>query len=299
MSRCVKLFLLAIPAIFRMANGAWAGDHDAWLSPEGAGMDFAVQGESSGDIQTEKGQLKLGIQVIANGDQTFRATAYHGGLPGDGWNREDVIYIYAAGIRGQAVTTLGAKPPEGAVVIFDGTSTDQLEDGATMTESNLLEHGFMSRPRFGDYVLHLEFMLSYMPSARGQERSNSGLYVQGRFEIQILDSFGLSGEDYECGGMYSVAKPAVNMCFPPLSWQTYDVDFTAARFNDAGEKIAKSRVTVRHNGVIIHDDVEVSEATPSNALPDGPEPGPVFIQDHGNPLRFRNIWGLETKPKDN
>jgi hypothetical protein len=121
------------------------------------------------------------------------------------------------------------------------------------------------------------------------------MYVHGRYEVQILDSFGLEGKDNECGGIYQIAEPDVNMCFPPLAWQTYDADFQAARYDDQGNKTANARLTVRHNGVVIHDDLELPRATPGR-YGEGPEPGPLFLQDHGNPVVFRNIWIVE-KPQ--
>lgn len=111
----------------------------------------------------------------------------------------------------------------------------------------------------------------------------------------MLDSFGLSGEQNECGGLYSVKKPDLNMCLPPLSWQTYDVDYTAAKYDDGGKLVKNPRVTIRHNGVIIHDDVELPGERNTTAAPigAGPQPGPVYLQDHGNPVRYRNIWVVE------
>jgi hypothetical protein len=137
--------------------------------------------------------------------------------------------------------------------------------------------------------LHIEFRTPFMPAARGQGRGNSGVYIQGRYECQVLDSFGLEGEDNECGGIYSISKPAVNMCFPPLSWQTYDIDFVAARYDGQGNKTKNARVTIKHNGVVIHKDLELTHGTPGRH-PEGPEPESIFLQDHGNPVVFRNIW---------
>ncbi len=143
--------------------------------------------------------------------------------------------------------------------------------------------------------MHLEFKLPYMPAARGQARGNSGCYLQGRYEVQILDSFGLEGKNNECGGIYEIKDPDVNMCLPPLAWQTYDIDYTAARYDASGGKTANARITVSHNGVVIHDNVELPRATRAAPVKEGPEPGPIYLQDHGNPVRFRNIWVVEKR----
>jgi hypothetical protein len=140
--------------------------------------------------------------------------------------------------------------------------------------------------------MHLEFRTPYMPQARGQGRGNSGVYIQGRYEVQVLDSFGLEGADNECGGLYKQRAPLVNMAFPPLAWQTYDIDFTAPRFDAAGKKTHNARITVRHNGVVVHNDVEITAKTGGGA-PEGREARPIKLQDHGNPVHYRNIWIVE------
>lgn len=186
--------------------------------------------------------------------------------------------------------TLGAKAPDGAVVLFDGSSVDNWQNGR-MTDDGLLMEGTTSKQTFGSYRLHLEFLLSFMPYGRGQGRANSGCYQQGRYEVQILDSFGLSGENNECGGVYKIAAPKVNMCFPPLSWQTYDIEFHAAVF-DGDQKTRNAWMTVKHNGVVIHDHLELPVGTAGGPLQEGAEDGPIFLQNHSNPIRFRNIWVL-------
>ena len=138
--------------------------------------------------------------------------------------------------------TLGQKPPKGAVVLFDGTNLDawqQADKPGRPAKWKLVPGGAMevrggniaTRRKFRDFFLHVEFRTPYMPQARGQGRGNSGVYLLGRYEVQVLDSYGLEGEDNECGGIYHMAKPLVNMCLPPLQWQTYDITFTAPRFN--------------------------------------------------------------------
>jgi len=212
--------------------------------------------------------------------------------------------------------TMGAEAPEGALVIFDGTNLDKFRAGARINEVPALQRpgggqqgqgpgqgqgqgqrrnqntlwaeaattAFEKKP----YKMHIEFMLSYMPQARGQARSNSGVYIDERYELQVLDSFGLEGADNECGGFYTFARPAVNMCFPPLTWQTYEIDFTPAQW-DGDRKTANARVTVKHNDVLIHENLELRNHTPGRRN-EGPEPLGLYLQGHGNRVQYRNIW---------
>ena len=188
--------------------------------------------------------------------------------------------------------TLGQEPPEGAVVLFNGTNLDWFP-GAKMNEpergpktlwAEAASKPFEKRP----YKMHVEFMLSYMPQAKGQARSNSGVYVDERYECQVLDSFGLEGENNECGGFYQMVKPKVNMCFPPLTWQTYDFDFTPAQW-DGNNKTANARVSLKHNGVQIYDNIELPKHTPGRK-DESPAPLGVYLQGHGNKVQYRNIW---------
>ncbi|MDZ4684595.1 MAG: DUF1080 domain-containing protein, partial [Planctomycetaceae bacterium] len=133
----------------------------------------------------------------------------------------------------------------------------------------------------------------FMPTPSGQQRPNSGGYLQGRYEVQILDSFGLEGKNNEAGGIYEISDPKLNMCLPPLAWQTFDIDFTAAKYDADGKKTADARITVRHNGVVVQKDVALPRGTRAAPVKEGPEPGPLYLQDHGNPIRFRNIWVVE------
>ena len=190
--------------------------------------------------------------------------------------------------------TLGQKPPPGAVLIYDGvngsTDTGKLVGGRT-TDDGLLMEGTTSKDSFGDALWHIEFRTPYQSRDRGQGRGNSGVYVQSAYEVQVLDSFGLKGENNECGGIYGVKAPLLNMCLPPLQWQTYDIEFSAPRFTD-GKKTANARMTVRHNGVVVQQDTEVPG--PTTAAPASKEQptGPLHLQQHGNPVRYRNVWVL-------
>jgi len=278
-----------------------ADDHGiTYDTPEAAQADpdFAVQGEYVKDGQ--------GIQVVALGDQKFLVVKHDKGLPGQSASTPlsseertlNELELLLAGFKkvNRASETLGKKPPAGAVVLFDGTEESLKKhwaEGARITEDGLLQEGVVSTDEFGDFSMHLEFRLPYMPAARGQARGNSGLYLQGLYEVQMLDSFGLKGEDNECGGIYKAAAPALNMCLPPLAWQTYDIDFTAAKFDSSGKKISDARATVKHNNVIIHDDVVIPQGTPGGTVStETGEPGPLFLQNHSNPVRYRNIWVL-------
>ncbi len=173
-------------------------------------------------------------------------------------------------------------------MLFDGSSADAWNGGKM--ENGLLMSDITSKQQFQSHSIHIEFRLPYQPEDRGQQRGNSGIYSQGRYEIQMLDSFGLEGKNNECGGIYSIKDPDVNMCLPPLTWQTYDVDFVAGQFNAQGEMTKKPRITVRHNGVLIHRDVELPKSTTAAPMKPGPEPGPIYLQGHGSPVRYRNIW---------
>jgi hypothetical protein len=198
--------------------------------------------------------------------------------------------------------TLGAKPPSGAVVLFNGENLNEwkysgnkpgpvkwkIVDKAMEVVPGI--GSIITKRDFADVKLHLEFRTPFMPEARGQGRGNSGVYLQGRYEVQVLDSYGLEGRDSECGGIYRVAQPLVNMCAPPMQWQTYDITFCSPRFDSTGKIIEDAHMTVEHNGVEIHDKVKVSKAT--TAAPGG-KPGGIYLQDLGIPVQYRNIWLVE------
>jgi hypothetical protein len=153
----------------------------------------------------------------------------------------------------------------------------------------------VTKRAFKDFKLHIEFRTPFMPEARGQGRGNSGVYLQNRYEIQVLDSYGLEPKDNECGGIYQVGAPLVNVCYPPGQWQTYDITFQAARFDGSGNKQKDAVVMVLHNGVTIHDQRPIPHPTGGALDSNVSEPGGVYLQDHGNLVQFRNIWLVEEK----
>ena len=328
----IPFFALSLAAlagcVTQFAHGAGG---EAFTDPAKAGPDFAVQGEYAGSINIQGQSVKVGLHVIAQGDGKFAGVGYHGGVPGDGWKKGDhrtrssgktengVTTLVAddgqyrvriengkataLNLNGEALgtldklerksPTLGAKPPAGAIVLFDGSNADHFP-GAKMTDDHLLKAGAIGKDEFTDYTLHIEFRTPFMPTSTGQGRGNSGVYLQNRYEVQVLDSFGLEGENNECGGLYSVNAPMINMCYPPLSWQTYDIEHQAARF-DGDKKTQNTKITIKHNGVTIYDHYEMPRNTPGGAETETPGRGPIMLQDHGNPVVFRNIWVVEKK----
>jgi len=271
----------------------------AFTDPANADADFSLQGEYSGRVveNAENGPRakKYGLQVVAQGGGEFLGKLYPGGLPGSGWDRkskrelsgrraengveltgDDLRVVLQDGrarlasVERQLVgqlekvhresPTLGKEPPEEAVVLFDGEETEYLK-GGEITEDGLLTEGVELTKLAQDFQLHLEFRLPYMPYARGQGRANSGVYLHKRYEVQILDSFGLEGEFNEAGALYREHKPLVNMCLPPLTWQTYDIAFQAPRFDENGNKTQNARITVLHNGVPVHRNLDLATAT--------------------------------------
>jgi len=326
----MKKITLALLLVLALAftSDALAAGGKAWTDAEKAAKeypDFKVQGEYKCDemaaqvVAIGKGKYRVtGLNALPGAkDAVKRMTVFEietkdGKIAGDNKTikvvegekmpdgasieiKDDVLTLSDPAGRVMKLKkfdrkspTLGAKPPKGAVVLFDGTSADQFKDGK-MTEDKLLQVGTQSKDKFKSHKIHLEFRTPFMPESSGQGRGNSGLYVQGCYEVQILDAFGNAPKDNETGGIYQVAVPVVNACLPPLKWQTYDVDFTAAEFKD-GKKVKNARITVLLNGVKIHDDVELPNRTGGSIQGESPDGGPIFLQNHSNPVNFRNIW---------
>jgi Domain of Unknown Function (DUF1080) len=199
-----------------------------------------------------------------------------------------------------------APPPKSALVLFDGTNLDAWTktDGKTPAAWKLADGGAMeaktgniiTEEKFdGSFKLHVEFRVPYMPDAKGQGRGNSGVYVQGRYEVQVLDSYGLDSKDDDCGAIYKVSKPLVNACKAPTVWQSYDIEFTAPKYAD-DKKVEPAVMTVHQNGVLIQDHVKINvDNTTAGLGGKTNEPGPIMLQDHGNPVQFRNIWIVKGK----
>ena len=230
-------------------------------------------------------------------------------LPGSKWRVHD-------GNRPQPpVVTPGktfGEPPSDAVVLFDGTDLSKwrsVRDGGPAGWK--VENGYMevvpgtgdiqTVEEFGDCQLHLEWMAEFPPKAEGQGRSNSGVFLMGRYEIQVLDCYqNTTYPDGITAAVYGQYPPLVNACKPPGEWQTYDIIWIAPRFE--GEKLVRpGYLTLIHNGVVVHYHTPVMGLTLHRRFPTyrpHPPVGPLRIQDHGFRVRFRNIWYRPLKGYD-
>ncbi|XXY53570.1 DUF1080 domain-containing protein [Sorangium sp. So ce269] len=195
----------------------------------------------------------------------------------------------------------------GAEVVFDGrdlrgfTARDGepagwiVEDGAMQVVPGTGD--VFSVARFEDALIHLEFQCPDMPHATGQARGNSGVFLQGRYEIQVLDSHGIAVPGTgDCGAVYGQIAPLSNACRPALSWQSYDIVFRAARTAGGREVVEPARLTLIHNGVVVHNNVTLRGPTQGATDDDVGAPGPLRLQDHGDPVRYKNIWLVRLAP---
>lgn len=283
--------------------------------------DFKVQGEYVGLMRQGADYRSMGLQVCALGKGEFSAQLFPGGLPGAGWDRSEPLTATGSWasegpvrlvgdslnitIEGETASVLGdvqgrmrktvrrsptmGKPaPQGATILFAGTLTDELKD-PQLSDDGLLLPGTQTTQLYGDFSMHIEFRTPYMPNSRGQQRGNSGVYIQRRYEVQILDSFGFELLPNGCAALYRQKPGDLNMSLPPLVWQTYDIYFKAAQWDDAGTKLANARISVFHNGVPVHLDREIVNKTGAGRQ-EAPEPGEILFQNHTDPVRFRNMW---------
>lgn len=189
----------------------------------------------------------------------------------------------------------GARPPANAVILFDGTDNGQLKN-LKVSPEGLMQIGSETKGAWQNFHLHAEFKTPFMPFAKGQARANSGFYLQKRYEVQVLDSFGLIPQFNDAAAIYRNKMPDLNMSFPPLSWQTYDIQFQAPLFDAQGTKIQNGRLTVWHNGIVVQNHVSLENKTGGGSK-EGPEALPILFQNHGNPVEFRNLWLVELAPQ--
>lgn len=194
-------------------------------------------------------------------------------------------------------------PPSDAIVLFDGKDLSQWENGENWDVQDGVavprKGGIQSKQHFGDCQVHVEWASPEEVKGEGQGRGNSGVYMMGKYEVQILDSYeNKTYFDGQCGTLYKQSPPMVNACRKPGEWQTYDIIFTAPQF-DGGELKTPAHMTVLHNGVVLHNHFTLQGSTAWHKPPSyqpHPPTGPIQLQFHGNPVRFRNIWVREIQP---
>ncbi len=255
------------------------------------------------------GRAKDGEISIAKTDWAGKLTAE----PWSGTITRDSLQIAAEGDKGgkaemkrveqKIPPTLGQKPPAGAVVLLpfeEGkvTNLDQWSNKEWICEPDGSIQAYRgdnrTKKEFGSFKLHLEFYVPFLPAMRAP-RGHSGVYLHNCYKIEILDSFGEPVTDMVCGAISGQKPPDVDVALPAAQWQTYDIDFKAPRFNEInGDQVRGALVTVLLNGVKIDDAFEVFGVT-GGALSLPNKRGPLRLQDHNDPVRFRNIWLVEEK----
>jgi hypothetical protein len=288
-------------------EGTWSEDEDvdpkvaAQVFPTGRDR-FTIRVVSKLDMRCPP---KVIVEVKQEGDTLkFDEQGYFGEIKPDGTftggkGRGRTTFEMKKVVRESP--TLGAAAPEGAIVLYDGSTLDAWQDP---TGWEALEGGILmvtptggdlkSKQSFKDAKLHIEFRTPYAPNFSGQQRGNSGVFLQDTYEVQVLDTFGLEGYYDECGGLYKVAAPKVNACRPPLQWQTYDIEFHAAKFDESGKLVEDPWMSVDHNGVRIHHEQPIPWITAWKEVernaPHTKDAGPIRLQAHNNYVQFRNIW---------
>ncbi|WP_435858019.1 family 16 glycoside hydrolase [Streptomyces umbrinus] len=274
-----------------------AGTYDVNLRYSNGPNPF--QGTKSLSLYTNGKKLRQ-VKLASTGDWDSWSTQTEPVVLRAGKNT--VSYSYDAGDTGHVNLDLLTVRPHGApVTLFDGSAASQSEwqhtDGRRLkwplTDEESMEvccGDIRTLDAYQDFKLHVEFRVPLLPpDVTGQDRGNSGIFIQDRYELQILDSYGDTSLDTnEAGAFYLKRAPDVNAARAPETWQTYDIVFRAARYDDSGSKTADARVTVVWNGEKVHDDIALDGPTASGRA-ETPAAGAIRLQDHGNKVRFRNI----------
>jgi Domain of Unknown Function (DUF1080)/Domain of unknown function (DUF3471) len=225
-------------------------------------------------------------------------------LPATRWRQHDIRRP-----RPQVVEPAGdpiaAQPGKDALVLFDGANLDAWQSSSGGPAGWNVADGYFetvpgggpieTRKKFGDVQLHVEWATPDPPRGKGQDRGNSGVFLMGQFEIQVLDSFRADTyADGQAGSIYGQYPPLFNASRPPGEWQSYDIAFRRPRFDDSGRLLEPARVTVFHNGILVQDNEEPFGRTSwlEWEAYEGRRGarGPVALQDHDHPVRYRNIW---------
>ncbi len=197
----------------------------------------------------------------------------------------------------------GVQAPSDAIVLFDGKNADEWQSADKSAAKWKVEAGaltvkegsgdVLTKKEFDDFQLHIEFRTPAVVKGDGQGRGNSGIFLQGLYELQVLDNYNnVTYSNGQAGSIYKQTMPLVNACLKPGEWQTYDVVYSAPKFNKDGMMVTPPYVTVIQNGVLVQNHTAIQGTTPYIGQPEWKAhgKGPIKLQDHGNPTSFRNIW---------
>jgi hypothetical protein len=324
----IIILLLFLFSAFERFSDEYISEEEAREFP---GYEF--MGEYTGDVSFNGGdEYTASLQVAVYGENSFRGLFIAGQLPGvtDQAIGEDQMFEVQGELEGESLIiegnhplrfrysdgqfeainneneirgylervirtspAMGMSPPENAVILFDGTHLDYWNDETQMTEDGLLIQGATTAAEYGDMRLHAEAKLGFMPNSESSGRANSGIYIQNRYEVQIIDSFGLPPQISGNGSLYNESAPRINTSLPPLAWQTYDVFFRAPRFDEDGSKTENARITVYLNGILVQDDEELESGTGAGGQREEVTAAELYLQGHTGPVRFRNVWMVE------
>lgn len=260
-------------------------------------------------LAANSGELQRRYRALG-GNATVEVVAGGGHTGGSQWFESETLLAFVVErCSAPPSTTAGVlgvcdpRCPDGALQLVgasgwrlvpegDGECRWTFADGVLTASSG--SDSVMTAGDYRDFRLHVEFNVNPSTDDNPEARGNSGVYLQRRYELQILDSYGTPPEHYQpsfCASLYRLRKPDHIAARPAGEWQSYDIVFRAARF-DGDQKTENARISVVHNGQLVHDDVEIPRKTGAGAA-EGPSPGPIKLQGHGNPVRFRNVWVQE------
>jgi hypothetical protein len=225
-------------------------------------------------------------------------------IPGTKWHVHDSDRPHPPIVKPGERFTHGAPAPSDAVVLFNGKDFSKWQSAKGEAVTWKIENDYMevtpksgiirTKDEFGDFQLHLEWATPSKVEGEGQGRGNNGVNIFGRYEVQILDSYdNVTYADGQAGALYGQFPPRVNASKPPGEWQTYDIIFEGGRWDESGKMLRKTAITVIHNGCVLHHRTELLGGTTHRRVVEykpHPEKGRIELYEHGNPVRFRNIW---------